>query len=93
MPGKVSPDRRNYLVTPHRTSKIEAIDQQGDPMNRDQVEGKAKDIAGKIQQKTGEITGSATQQIKGVGKQIEGKVQKGIGDAQQAGEDAAKRSR
>ena len=61
-------------------------------MNRDQVEGKTKDIAGKIQQKTGEITGSATQQIKGVGKQIEGKVQKGIGDAQQAGEDAAKRS-
>jgi uncharacterized protein YjbJ (UPF0337 family) len=30
-------------------------------MNRDQVKGKAKNIAGKVQQKFGEVTGSASQ--------------------------------
>ena len=50
-------------------------------MNRDQVAGKAKNIAGKVQQKVGEATGSTSQQVKGVGKQIEGTVQEGIGDA------------
>ena len=50
-------------------------------MNRDQVKGKAKDIAGKVQQKIGEATGSTSQQVKGVAKQVEGKVQKGVGDA------------
>ena len=62
-------------------------------MNRDQVAGKAKDIAGKVQQKTGELTGSATQQVKGVAKQVEGKIQKGIGNVQQAAEDADKNTR
>ncbi len=50
-------------------------------MNRDQVKGTIKDIAGKIQRKTGEITGSTSQQIKGAAKQVVGKVQKGIGNA------------
>ena len=46
-------------------------------MNRDQVRGKAKDIAGKFQRKVGEATGSTSQQVKGAAKQVEGKVQKG----------------
>lgn len=49
-------------------------------MNRDQVKGTAKDIAGKIQRKTGELTGNKSQQLKGAAKQVVGKVQKGIGD-------------
>jgi uncharacterized protein YjbJ (UPF0337 family) len=53
-------------------------------MNKDQVQGKAKDIAGKVQRKSGEITGSASQQIKGAAKQVEGKLQKGQGDAEAA---------
>ena len=59
-------------------------------MNKDQVKGTAKDIAGKVQRKVGEVTGSTSQQIKGGAKQMEGKLQKGAGDAQQAAENANK---
>jgi uncharacterized protein YjbJ (UPF0337 family) len=59
-------------------------------MNKDQVKGAAKDIAGKVQRKVGEVTGSASQQIKGGAKQVEGKLQRGAGDAQQAAENANK---
>lgn len=62
-------------------------------MNRDQVKGKAKDIAGKVQQKVGEATGSTSQQVKGVAKQVEGKVQKGVGDATEALRDSERKSR
>jgi len=53
-------------------------------MNKDQVAGTAKDVAGKVQRKVGEATGSTDQQIKGAAKQVEGKVQKGAGDATEA---------
>ena len=58
-------------------------------MNQDQVKGTAKDIAGKVQEKVGEVTGSKEQQAKGLAKQAEGKVQKGFGDAKEAVEDRA----
>lgn len=61
-------------------------------MNKNQVEGSVKDVAGKVQQKVGEVIGNTNQQVKGVGKQIEGKVQKGVGDVEQAVDDSAKRS-
>ena len=60
-------------------------------MNRDQVKGKAKDIAGKVQQKVGEVVGSSSQQVKGVVKQVEGKVQKGVGDANEALKDTERK--
>jgi uncharacterized protein YjbJ (UPF0337 family) len=62
-------------------------------MNRDQVKGAAKNVAGKVQQKVGELTGNKTQQAKGVAKQIEGKAQKGIGNVEQAVDKAGKQSR
>jgi len=62
-------------------------------VNRDQVKGKAKDIAGKVQQKVGQVTGSASQQVKGVAKQVEGKMQKGVGDANEALKDADRKTR
>lgn len=62
-------------------------------MNRNEVKGTAKDIAGKAQEKFGEATGSTEQRIKGTAKQVEGNVQKGVGKVQQAAEDAAKESR
>lgn len=62
-------------------------------MNTDQIKGKAKDIAGKVQQKVGEATGSTSQQVKGVAKQVEGKVQKGVGDATEAIKDADRKAR
>ena len=57
-------------------------------MNRDQVKGTMKDVAGKIQRKVGEITGSTSQQIKGGIKQVAGKAQKAVGNVR---DDADKR--
>ena len=62
-------------------------------MNRNQVKGTAKDVAGKAQEKVGKLTGSTTQQVKGVARQVEGKAQKGVGDVQEAARDADKRNR
>jgi uncharacterized protein YjbJ (UPF0337 family) len=62
-------------------------------MNRDQVAGTAKGVAGKVQQKVGEVTGSKTQQAKGLAKQVEGKVQKGVGDVEEAMDKSNKQQR
>jgi uncharacterized protein YjbJ (UPF0337 family) len=59
-------------------------------MNRDQVKGTAKDIAGKVQRKVGEATGNTDQQVKGAAKQVEGKVQRGAGDVEHAADKANK---
>jgi uncharacterized protein YjbJ (UPF0337 family) len=56
-------------------------------MNKDQVKGVAKDVAGKVQEEAGKLVGSKEQQIKGLSKQISGKAQKGIGDVKQSVED------
>ena len=56
-------------------------------MNKDQVKGVAKDVAGKVQEQAGKLVGSKKQQIKGLSKQISGKVQKGVGDVEQSVED------
>ena len=49
-------------------------------MNKDQVEGKAKNIAGKVQEKVGELTGNKCQQAKGLAKQVAGTTQEKVGD-------------
>lgn len=61
-------------------------------MNRDQVEGTAKDIAGKVQRKVGEATDNTSQQIKGGAKQVEGKVQRKAGDVESAADKANDRN-
>lgn len=53
-------------------------------MNKDQVKGAAKDVAGKVQQQAGKLVGSEKQQAKGLAKQVAGKVQKGVGDVKEA---------
>jgi len=60
-------------------------------MNKDQVKGSLKDAAGKVQQKTGEVIDSPSQEAKGVAKQVEGKSQKAVGDVKEAAKDAGKR--
>jgi len=59
-------------------------------MNKDQAQGVAKDIAGKVQETAGQVTGNREQQAKGVLKQVEGKGQKTLGDAKEIVEDAKK---
>jgi uncharacterized protein YjbJ (UPF0337 family) len=53
-------------------------------MNTDQVKGAIKDVAGKVQEKAGEVVGSKSQQAKGLEKQVEGKAEKAVGDVKNA---------
>jgi uncharacterized protein YjbJ (UPF0337 family) len=62
-------------------------------MNRNQVKGAAKNAAGKVQQKLGELTGNKTQQAKGAAKRVEGTVQQGAGDVEQAFDKADRKTR
>ena len=62
-------------------------------MNRNQVKGAAKNIAGKVQQKVGELTGNKTRQAKGAAKQVEGKVQRGAGNVEEALDKAGRKAR
>jgi len=50
-------------------------------MNRDQVNGRGKEAAGKIQKNVGRATGSLKTEAKGMAKEVAGKVQKTVGDA------------
>ena len=59
-------------------------------MNKDQIEGAAKDIGGKIQEEAGKLVGSKSQQAKGLTKQVEGKAQQQVGDLKEAVKDATK---
>jgi len=59
-------------------------------MNKDQVKGVAKDLAGKIQEGAGKVVGSKNQELKGLEKQVEGRTQKNLGDAKKVVKDATK---
>ena len=61
-------------------------------MNKNQVQGVAKDITGKVQEEAGKLVGSKEQQVKGLGKQISGKAEKAYGDAKEVIKDANKRA-
>lgn len=58
-------------------------------MNKDQVQGKVKDVAGRIERQAGEWTGDKEKQVHGAAKQVEGKVQNAWGDVEEAGKKAA----
>ena len=59
-------------------------------MNKDRVEGKVKDVAGRVQRQAGEWTDDPEQQVKGAAKQVEGKVQNAWGQAKDAAKDKDK---
>lgn len=61
-------------------------------MNKDQVKGAAKEIAGKVQEEVGKLVGNKEQQAKGLGKQISGKAQQIYGDAKEVIKDVSKHS-
>lgn len=58
-------------------------------MNKDRVEGKVKDMAGRVERQAGEWADDPKMQVKGAAKQAEGKAQNAVGQVK----DAAKRSR
>lgn len=53
-------------------------------MNNDRVEGKLKDVAGRVERQAGEWTGDPKKQAEGTAKQVEGKVQNAFGKAKDA---------
>jgi uncharacterized protein YjbJ (UPF0337 family) len=53
-------------------------------MNKDRVEGKAKDIAGRVERQAGEWTDDPEKQLHGAAKQAEGKVQNAVGKVKDA---------
>jgi uncharacterized protein YjbJ (UPF0337 family) len=57
-------------------------------MNKDQVEGKLKDVGGRVERQVGEWTGDEEKQGHGTMKQAEGKAQKAWGDVKDAGKKA-----
>jgi uncharacterized protein YjbJ (UPF0337 family) len=61
-------------------------------MNKNQVKGAVKDIAGKVQEEVGKLVGSNEQQAKGLSKQISGKAEKVYGEAKAVVKDATTRS-
>lgn len=60
-------------------------------MNKDQVKGKAKEVAGKIQKNVGDAVGSSEQQLKGMKNQAEGNIQQKAGDIKEAVKDRGNR--
>ena len=50
-------------------------------MNRDEVEGKAKEIKGRVKQGVGDLTDDQNLHDEGVADEAEGEVQKGYGTA------------
>jgi uncharacterized protein YjbJ (UPF0337 family) len=48
-------------------------------MNKDEIEGKGKQIKGQIREEVGKLTGNKTEQLEGKIEQVEGDVQEGIG--------------
>jgi uncharacterized protein YjbJ (UPF0337 family) len=55
-------------------------------MNNDQVTGKVKDVAGRVERQAGEWTGDKEKQVHGALKQVEGKVQNAWGNAKDEAE-------
>jgi len=60
-------------------------------MNKNQVKGTVKDIAGKVQEESGKLVGNKEQQAKGLLKQVEGKAEKKLGDVKEIVKDAARK--
>ena len=57
-------------------------------MDKDRVEGKIKDIKGRVERQVGEWTGDKDAQAEGTKEQIKGKVQNAFGKIKDAGRDA-----
>jgi uncharacterized protein YjbJ (UPF0337 family) len=61
-------------------------------MNKDRVEGKMKDVAGRVERQAGEWTDNEKMQVQGTAKQAEGKVQNAVGKLKDATKNALKHS-
>ena len=62
-------------------------------MNKDQIKGAAKEVAGKAQRALGDAVDSPKHEAKGLAREAEGKLQKNIGNARETVKDDAARDR
>jgi len=60
-------------------------------INKDQVEGRARELGGNVQEGFGKLTGSKTQQAKGLANQVVGGGQAEAGDLAEKMKDANKK--
>ena len=57
-------------------------------MNKNQIKGTVKDLAGKVQEEAGKLIGNKDQEAKGLYKQVTGQAEKRLGDAKEIVKDA-----
>ncbi len=57
-------------------------------INKDQAEGRAKEVGGKIQEEFGKLTGNKTQQVKGAINKTVGAGQAKLGDVAERNKEA-----
>jgi uncharacterized protein YjbJ (UPF0337 family) len=55
--------------------------------NKDRFEGKAREVGGSVQEKTGEVTGNEEMEARGAAKKTHGKVQGAAGKVKDAAGD------
>jgi uncharacterized protein YjbJ (UPF0337 family) len=60
-------------------------------MNKDRIEGKIKDIKGRVKRQVGEWTADKDAQTEGAKEQVKGKMQNAFGKIKDAGREAAKK--
>ena len=60
-------------------------------MNKDQIKGTVKEVAGKVERKAGELVDSPETEAKGAAREVAGKVQKSVGDAKENVKDALRK--
>ncbi len=61
-------------------------------MNKDRIEGKIKDVKGRVERQVGEWTGDTKAQAEGAKEQVKGKVQNAFGKIKDAGREAANKT-
>jgi uncharacterized protein YjbJ (UPF0337 family) len=62
-------------------------------MNKDQMKGAMKDMAGNVQRRVGQAMDDPKTALKGAAKQAEGKIQKAAGDMRESARDVQRESR
>ena len=60
-------------------------------INKDQMEGRAKEVGGKVEEAIGKVTGSKTEQAKGLAHQVTGAGQAAAGDVEEKAKNFVKR--
>ncbi len=62
-------------------------------MDKDEIKGKMKDIAGRVERQVGEWTGDKDAEAEGAKNQVEGKVQNTVGKVKDEAKDALDRNK